>query len=144
MSDQDRNGPVPLSPVDASRMLTEEPQSLLIDVRSSMEFLMIGHPVGAVHVAWLDEPDWTPNPRFVLQLRELMLGGSRCVDGDCPAVVLICRSGRRSQEAGQVLVDAGLARVFYVEDGFEGPLDAHHRRSTVAGWRFEGLPWEQC
>lgn len=125
-------------------MLAEEPQSLLVDVRSSMEFLMIGHPVGAVHVAWLDEPDWTPNPRFVSQLRELMLGGSRCVDGDCPALVLICRSGRRSQEAGQVLIDAGLARVFYVEGGFEGPLDAHHRRSTLAGWRFEGLPWEQC
>ncbi|AOU98939.1 sulfurtransferase [Acidihalobacter yilgarnensis] len=133
-----------LNPTEASRLLQEEPQTLLVDIRSTMEYLMIGHPVGAVHIAWLDEPDWTPNPRFVAQLRELMLGGSRCVDGDCPAVVLICRSGRRSLEAGQALLEAGFARIFHVEGGFEGPLDAQHHRSTLAGWRFEGLPWEQC
>ncbi|WP_145930730.1 rhodanese-like domain-containing protein [Acidihalobacter prosperus] len=144
MSDGEARKPAALMPVEANRLLQEEPQTLLVDVRSTMEYLMVGHPVGAVHIAWLDEPDWTPNPRFVAQLRELMLGGSRCIDGNCPAVVLICRSGRRSLEAGQALLDAGFARIYYVEGGFEGPLDAHHRRSTLAGWRFEGLPWEQC
>ena len=29
-------------------------------------------------------------------------------------------------------------------DGFEGPLDDKHQRSSEAGWRFEKLPWEQC
>ena len=28
--------------------------------------------------------------------------------------------------------------------GFEGELDESHHRSTLGGWRFEGLPWEQC
>lgn len=137
-------GPIALMPLEASRLLQDEPETLLVDVRSSMEYLMIGHPVGAVHVAWLDEPDWTPNPRFIPQLRELMLGGSRCIDGNCPAAILICRSGRRSQEAGQEMLKAGFVRVYYVDGGFEGPLDAQHRRSTVAGWRHAGLPWEQC
>jgi hypothetical protein len=28
--------------------------------------------------------------------------------------------------------------------GFEGELDDHHHRGALNGWRFEGLPWEQC
>ena len=31
-----------------------------------------------------------------------------------------------------------------IEGGFEGPLDEKHQRSTISGWRFDGLPWEQC
>jgi hypothetical protein len=27
--------------------------------------------------------------------------------------------------------------------GFEGDLDEHFHRSTLNGWRFDGLPWEQ-
>ena len=69
-------GPQALSPKAAHELTRTEPQSVLVDVRSSMEYLMIGHPVGAVHIAWLDEPDWVPNPRFVPQIRELMLGGA--------------------------------------------------------------------
>lgn len=137
-------GPLPLTPQAAFELMRAEPRSVLIDVRSSMEYLMVGHPVGAVHIAWLDEPDWLPNPRFIPQIRELMLGGVVCEGGDCPAILLICRSGRRSREAGQVLIDAGFRRVYNVEGGFEGPLDAQHHRSTQAGWRFAGLPWEQC
>lgn len=139
-----QKGPERLTPQAAYELLNTEPQSVLVDVRSSMEFLMIGHPVGAVHIAWLDEPDWVPNPRFVPQIRELMLGGAVVENGDCPAIVLICRSGRRSREAGEVLIEAGFARVYNIEGGFEGPLDAEHHRGTVAGWRFAALPWEQC
>ncbi|WP_455380163.1 rhodanese-like domain-containing protein [Acidihalobacter prosperus] len=144
MSRDKNHVPVSLSPVQANRLMHEEPQTLLVDVRSTMEYLMVGHPVGAVHIAWLDEPDWMPNERFVSQLRELMLGGSRCSDETCPAVILICRSGRRSYEAGQVLLANGFNKIFNIEGGFEGPLDEKHQRSTLAGWRFEGLPWEQC
>jgi len=58
-------------------------------------------------------------------------------------VVLICRAGNRSISAGQALERAGFTEVFNVLDGFEGPLDEHHRRNRIAGWRKEGLPWEQ-
>ncbi len=133
-----------LTPQKAYKLLQEDPRSLLIDVRSSMEYLMVGHPVGAIHIPWLDEPDWTPNPRFVTQVRELLLGGATCADSDCPAIILICRSGRRSAEAGAVLLENGLKRVYNIVDGFEGPLDENHHRSTIGGWRHAGLPWEQC
>ena len=59
-------------------------------------------------------------------------------------VVLICRSGVRSLEAGKVLVEAGVKDVYNVAEGFEGQLDDKHHRSTQGGWRFHGLPWEQC
>jgi rhodanese-related sulfurtransferase len=58
--------------------------------------------------------------------------------------VLICRSGNRSQEAGEELERAGFSRVYNVQHGFEGELDERHHRNARAGWRFDGLPWEQC
>ena len=58
-------------------------------------------------------------------------------------VVLICRSGHRSLDAGDALEKAGFSDVYNVLDGFEGPLDDSHHRGTVSGWRKEGLPWEQ-
>ena len=33
--------------------------------------------------------------------------------------------------------------VAHVLHGFEGELNEHFKRSTVNGWRYEGLPWEQ-
>jgi rhodanese-related sulfurtransferase len=58
-------------------------------------------------------------------------------------VVLICRSGQRSIAAGQALEAAGFTEVCNVLGGFEGPLDHNHHRGAVAGWRHDGLPWEQ-
>ena len=59
------------------------------------------------------------------------------------AVFIDCRSGQRSIAAGLELEKAGFEDVYNVLDGFEGPLDDDHHRGTVAGWRKEGLPWEQ-
>ena len=134
-----------LSPTQAAQMLKDDPRAVLVDIRSSMEFLFVGHPVGAVHIPWIDEPDWDINPHFVTEVRKLMLGGQSCdAEDGCAPVILICRSGKRSKEAGRALGDAGLKHVFHVDEGFEGELNEHHQRSTVGGWRFHGLPWEQC
>jgi rhodanese-related sulfurtransferase len=126
-------------------MIQEDPRAVLVDIRSSMEYLFVGHPKGAVHIAWIDEPDWTINPHFVTDIRKLLLGGAVCAeDHPCAPVILICRSGKRSLDAGHALLDAGLVEVYHVEEGFEGDLDDQHHRSTQGGWRFRGLPWEQC
>ncbi|MDH4275330.1 MAG: rhodanese-like domain-containing protein, partial [Gammaproteobacteria bacterium] len=102
-------------------------------------------PKGAVHIAWIDEPDWKVDPHFVTKVRQLMLGGIIHEDdnNDVP-VLLICRSGKRSLEAAHALVEDGITDVYNIEGGFEGPLDEDHHRSSVAGWRHDGLPWEQC
>lgn len=137
--------PTPLSPPEAYAKLRQEPQAVLVDIRSSMEFLFVGHPTGAVHIPWIDEPDWVENPNFVTEIRKLLLGGVSCEPaGPCAPVILICRSGKRSLDAGRALIHSGLPQVFHVDEGFEGELNEHHQRSTLGGWRFHGLPWEQC
>lgn len=126
-------------------MMQGDPSAIFIDVRAALEFLMIGHPVGAIHIAWMDEPDWEPDEKqFVAGVRELMLGQVSCGGDGCPPLMLICRSGNRSLVAGKVLVKAGIRNVYNIAEGFEGPRDENHHRSTLSGWRFEGLPWEQC
>ena len=46
-------------------------------------------------------------------------------------------------QAGEALEAVGFATVINVSEGFEGPLDEHHHRGTLGGWRFHGLPWQQ-
>jgi len=123
-----------LKPAEAHAFLHQNPEAVLVDCRSEMEYLFVGHPAGAHHVAWNDEPDWTINPHFVGQVQKI---ASR-------PVVLICRSGQRSVDAGIALEKAGFGEVINVLEGFEGPLDEQHQRSRISGWRFHGLPWQQC
>lgn len=149
MSDNPKNpanaDPDNLSPQQAYDLLETNPKALLVDVRSSMEYLFVGHPKGAVHIPWMEEPDWTLNPRFVQEVRKLLLGGaSDSGESGAAPVVLICRSGKRSLEAGRALLREGIPKVYHIGEGFEGDLDDKHHRSTKGGWRFRGLPWEQC
>ena len=132
-------------PAQAWEFAQSNQRVVLIDVRSSMEFLFVGHPQGSVHVPWIDAPDWTVNANFVTEVRKVMLGGigTGVHTGDAP-VILICRSGKRSLEAGKLLVENGFTEVYNIEEGFEGELDESHHRSTTGGWRYHGLPWEQC
>ena len=125
-----------LTPLEAHKFLKEHRDAVFIDCRSEMEYLFVGHPTGAMHIGWNDGPDWEINPHFVAQVK-------KATSVDRP-VVLICRSGNRSVSAGKALEDVGYTQVYNVLHGFEGELDDNHRRNTETGWRFDGLPWEQC
>lgn len=132
-----------MSPKEAYELLQNNSNASLIDIRSSMEFLFVGHPVGAIHIAWIDEPDWSINPDFV---NETMQTASK-KDTDNPLhnpLILICRSGVRTLQAAKVLIEADFTQIIHIDEGFEGDRDEHFQRSTVGGWRFHGLPWEQC
>lgn len=134
-----------ITPAEAWQIVQDNPRALLIDVRSSMEFLFVGHPVGAVHIPWIDEPDWEINKHFSIEIRKLILGGIHENETISSApIILVCRSGKRSLEAGRKLVEDGMTEIYNIDEGFEGELDENHQRSTVGGWRFRGLPWEQC
>jgi rhodanese-related sulfurtransferase len=58
-------------------------------------------------------------------------------------IVLICRSGKRTLDAGAELEGHGFTDVANVLEGFEGELDGEHHRGTIGGWRMRGLPWRQ-
>lgn len=127
-----------LSPRETYEFLQSHSSALFIDCRSEMEYLFVGHPIGALHVAWNDGPDWEINQHFVGQVKKI--AGNNHAERP---VVLICRSGNRSVEAGEALEKAGFNAVYNVLHGFEGELDEKHHRNSASGWRFENLPWEQ-
>jgi len=40
--------------------------------------------------------------------------------------------------------EAGIRDTYHVDISFERKLDKKHHRDTLGGWRYHGLPWEQC
>jgi rhodanese-related sulfurtransferase len=124
-----------LKPKQAYDFLHAHPDAVLIDCRSEVEFLFVGHPIGAIHIAWSEAPDWEINPHFVAQVKVKA--------GAAHPVLLICRSGTRSVEAGNALEKAGFKKVINVLEGFEGDRDERYHRGTNGGWRYHNLPWEQ-
>ncbi len=114
-----------------------EQRPLFVDVRMEVESLYVGRPPGVVQVPWYEYPELRPEPlRFVQQVEREAGSKER-------PLLLICRSGKRTLDAGAALEAAGFSEVAHVLHGFEGDLDAHFHRSTRNGWRFDGLPWEQ-
>ena len=122
---------------EAFAWLQDHPDALFVDVRMEIESLYVGRPPGVVNVPWYEYPDLQPDP---LKFADAV---AREAASKEQPVLLICRSGKRAQDAGKALAAAGFSDVQHVMHGFEGELDAHFRRSSLSGWRFEGLPWEQ-
>ena len=127
-----------LEPRQAHQYLHDNPDAVFVDCRSEMEYMFVGHPKGAMMVPWYDGAEWELNKHFVGQVKRLAGANFR----NRP-IVLICRSGNRSIEAGEALEAAGFQHVFNVVHGFEGDLDEEHHRNSRNGWRVDGLPWEQ-
>ncbi len=111
---------------------------LFVDVRMEIESLYVGRPPGVVHVAWYEYPDLTADPQAFATAVEREAGGDKT-----RPLLLICRSGKRTLDAAKALEAAGFADVSHVVHGFEGDLSDDFKRSSLNGWRFEGLPWEQ-
>lgn len=126
-----------LDPIAAHALLKQDGKALLVDCRTEIEHMYVGHPVGAEHVAWQEAPDWEVDPDFAARVKRLV-----SCDLSRP-VLLICRSGHRSIYAAEALDAAGFTTVINVLEGFEGPLDDDYHRGTLGGWRYRGLPWQQ-
>ncbi|MDI1271718.1 MAG: rhodanese-like domain-containing protein [Polaromonas sp.] len=126
-----------LQPIEAWDYLQQHPDALFLDVRMEIESLYVGRPPGVVNVPWYEYPDLQPDPTRFAEAVE------REASGKDQPVLLICRSGQRTLAAGLALEAAGFAEVINVVHGFEGELDERFQRSTLSGWRFDGLPWEQ-
>ncbi len=126
-----------LLPKEAWDLLQKQPDALFVDVRMEIESLYVGRPPGVENIPWYEYPDLTPDPaRFAAAVEREAGDKNR-------TVLLICRSGKRTVDAARVLEAAGFTDVVNVLHGFEGELDERFHRSTVNGWRHDGLPWEQ-
>jgi rhodanese-related sulfurtransferase len=133
-----------ITPPQAWKLVQSENNTVIIDVRSSMEFEYVGHPVGAIHVPWQQPPNWQPEPGFVQDvcdaLEAVHPGANYKEDIQ---VLALCRSGARSHSAGEALLSNGFKNVYNIIEGFEGDKNDNNHRNTLNGWRVHGLPWEQ-
>ena len=131
-----------LTATDTYRLLVDDPDAVLVDVRTHAEWAYVGLPdlslIGKIVVTaqWSTYPDGASNPAF---LAELAAAG---VTPEQP-VVFLCRSGARSVAAAVAATNAGYAKAYNVLEGFEGRQDSAGHRGGVAGWKAEGLPWRQ-
>ncbi|KAG1650264.1 hypothetical protein GQR58_028171 [Nymphon striatum] len=98
-----------LSSLEASELLQKKPEAKLIDIRSSMEFLFIGHPSQSIHIAWMEDPDWDINPNFYKEIHQIQIAST---NNNCP-IILICRSGNRSEKAGLELIEEGMKNIYH-------------------------------
>jgi rhodanese-related sulfurtransferase len=120
-----------LNPRQAHAYQVTNPQAVIVDVRTRAELQQTGTPVGALNIVWVDAA-WEPNPLFMQQIQAQ-------VALDTP-VLLICRSGKRSADAGTAMEAAGYRTVINVAQGFEGDANAQGQRGQINGWTYDGLP----
>lgn len=133
-----------VDPKQAYDILLNTDNARLIDVRSTMEYQYVGHPTNAFHVPLKEPPDWESKTDFVETIKTILhqqFPESRDLTG--VPLLMLCRSGARSATAGELLVNGGFTNVYNVLEGFEGDKDEEGHRSTINGWRFHNLPWEQ-
>ncbi|GAB3598780.1 rhodanese-like domain-containing protein [Kineococcus gypseus] len=132
-----------LVPDEAYQLLREDPDAVLVDVRTEAEWTFVGVPdttaLGKrpVFASWLPVEDDAPGARFLAELERAGVG-----PGHRGPVVFLCRSGKRSVPAATAATAAGITPSYNVLDGFEGDLDGDGHRGG-AGWRAQGLPWRQ-
>lgn len=129
-------------PTQAWQALQSDPHAQLVDVRTDAEWTFVGLPdlSGAgkqpVLIPWQVYPSMQPHPDFVGALRKAGLTPES-------RIMFLCRSGARSMAAAQAAVAAGFPHSYNIADGFEGNPDAEGHRGVAAGWKAEGLPWQQ-
>jgi len=131
-----------LSAEQAWKKLADDPQALLVDVRSEAEWTFVGMPNLAqlgkqpLFIQWQVFPGMIANQGFVADVL------SKAPDKGRP-LLLLCRSGGRSKSAAIALTAQGYAHCYNIAGGFEGDLDAEGHRGRQAGWKAAGLPWRQ-
>jgi rhodanese-related sulfurtransferase len=133
-----------ITPEEAWKLLTDDPEAVLVDCRTEAEWRFVGVADlssldrEVIYVEW-NSSDGKHNDDFVEELVEKI--GAAGSDED-RAVVFLCRSGNRSIGAAEAATEAGIAPSYNVLDGFEGNLDEHRHRGGT-GWKAVGLPWVQ-
>lgn len=131
-----------VTPQQAWEILQQNPDTVLVDVRTQPEWVFVGvpdlSPLGkrAVFIPWQVFPSMQVNTEFVKQVQ------AAGATPDAP-VLFLCRSGGRSMAAARALAQAGFTRAYNIAGGFEGPHDAQKHRGGKDGWKAVGLPWVQ-
>lgn len=129
---------------EAWQELERNPDALLVDVRTQVEWQLIGQPdlssIGRdpLYLQWITAGG--PNPNFVQELKTAL--EERGAGRDAP-IYFMCQSGGRSKVAAMQCTELGFTRAYNIAEGFEGALDEQQHRNSISGWKVAGLPWTQ-
>lgn len=132
-----------VTPQEAWDLLTEIPESRLVDVRTEAEWQFVGVPnldtvrKKPVFLSLLHYPGMTENKNFAPMLERSI------VNKETP-LLFLCRTGGRSTAAAKMASEMGYTHAFNIAGGFEGDHNEVGHRSNTNGWRAEGLPWQQA
>lgn len=135
-----------IDPPRAWRLLRDDPNAVLVDVRTSAEWNFVGLPDLSepgrqpVTIEWQSLPGMARNPDFDASLKAAL---AQAKAGPETPVVFICRSGARSRDAAISCTRLGFNRCYNLAGGFEGDLDEARHRGQRNGWKYAGLPWRQ-
>lgn len=137
-----------ITPSDAYSIMMSNPNAYMLDVRTSEEWIWVGHPgpdktgVGSqlkgrvFNIAYKInyKGKFIDNPSFLTDVAEKFKNKPNAL------IIIICRSGIRSLAAGQLLVANGY-NAANVLDGFEGQTDSYYGYRILNGWKIEGYPY---
>lgn len=134
-------------------MMKDMDNTLFLDVRTPAELNYLGVTSvmdANVPTHMMDGSAWDdkksryrrkPNDTFVADVdARLKAKGLKKSD----IVILICRSGKRSAKAVDMLAKDGYTKVFSVVDGYEGDKlkeGGNKGKRMKDGWKNAGLPW---
>jgi rhodanese-related sulfurtransferase len=127
-----------ITPAESYQRLQNNPNAVLIDVRTQPEWTFVGVPLvdRLVRLSWQVFPAMQVNERFVEEVEAMGLPRDA-------EILCICRSGARSSSAASALTAAGYTNCWNVAQGFEGDKNADGHRGKNNGWKAAGLPWVQ-
>ncbi|CAN5544517.1 rhodanese-like domain-containing protein [soil metagenome] len=127
-----------INPVEALARLEENPNAVLVDVRTQPEWAFVGVPAveRLIQLSWQEYPSMQVNADFLSEIEKSGLPKDT-------EFLFICRSGARSSAAAAALTAAGYTNCWNVAQGFEGDRDPTGHRGSAGGWKAAGLPWVQ-
>ncbi|MEH6404354.1 MAG: rhodanese-like domain-containing protein [Sneathiella sp.] len=128
--------------LQAWTLLKDNPDSILVDVRTNAEWAFVGQPdlsslnKQVIPISWVLFPNMSPNENFISDLK------NHHSNQNAP-ILFLCRSGVRSIAAAISATHAGYEQCYNVLAGFEGDLDPNRHRGNASGWKNENLAWVQ-
>ncbi len=128
-------------------------KTLFVDIRTPSELNYLGAATvmdAHVPLVFMDTTGWddkkhrykrAKNKNFVADIDAALKKKGL---GKSDTVILMCRSGKRSASAVNMLADKGYTKVYSVVDGYEGDKvkeGENKGKRMKNGWKNSGLPW---
>jgi rhodanese-related sulfurtransferase len=143
-----------IEPAKVFKILKDDKNSLLLDVRTIEEFSFAGFvdlsllkqkkeefSKQLLMLPWKLYPQMDYNPEFRPILEKyLNKNFTKILE---VKMFFLCKTGGRSREAANYFLNLGYENCYNVIGGFEGELNNQYQRGKINGWKAANLPWRQ-